>query len=166
MKKLLAAIILIAVCIMGCTSTDDSSNSNASQARSLMNFSEGAGKDWKLIEVIVESTFHREILFNRSDLTKEGDGTIFTLRYDAQTISGVGSPNRYSASYTLGEDRSISIMPMRATLMAALFQPEKLPEHTFFMYMQNSHTWRSTSGRLEFLSKTEDGRDVLLVFGQ
>ena len=129
-------------------------------------FSDAAGKEWKLQEVHIGSVFNREILFDRNVLSQEGNRDIFTLSLDAQLVSGVGAPNRYSAPYTLGSGQSISIMPMRSTMMASLInEPEKLPEHEFFGYMQNVYEWQLNERSLILLSKTEDGNDVRLVFG-
>ncbi|MCL2185835.1 MAG: META domain-containing protein [Treponema sp.] len=160
--KILMSLILTA-CLMGCVSTPAA----APNPVNMNNFADGAGKDWKLLEISIESAFNREIVFDRKTLVKEGSGEIFTMKFDAEMISGVAAPNRYSGPYTLGENRAITLTaPMRSTLMASLFQPEKLPEHEFFGYMQNIYEWRPANGNLEFLSKTENGREVRIIFGQ
>jgi len=129
-------------------------------------FADAVGKEWKLVEVHIGSVFSRDIIFDRDALTQEGNREIFTLNMDGQIASGVGSPNRYSAPYTLGDGQLISIMPMRSTMMASLFnEPEKLPEHEFFGYMQNVYEWQLTENTLTLLSKTEDGNNVRLIFG-
>jgi heat shock protein HslJ len=146
MRKLIFSI-LIAVSVIGCAS-----NSNVSDFKS---------KDWKLVEVWIDS---KNINFNRKDLANEKAGDIFTLRFDAENLSGVGAPNRYSAPYSLADEKNISVMPIRATQMASLWQPEKLKEHEFFIYMQNLSEWAIVGGRLELTSKTEGGQTVKLVF--
>ena len=123
-------------------------------------FSDVAGKEWKLIEVRIDGN---GILFDRKTLSDEDAGDIFTMNFDAENISGTGAPNQYSAPYTSNK-QSISIMPMRSTLMAAIRQPEKLREQDFFTYMQNAYEWKMGKGSLELLSKTEDGGEVTLVF--
>jgi heat shock protein HslJ len=128
------------------------SNSNVADFKS---------KDWKLVEVFVDS---KNINFNRKDLVNEKAGDVFTLKFDAQNLSGTGAPNRYSAPYTMGNKQSISVMPLRATQMASLWQPEELKEHEFFIYMQNISEYAIVSNRLELTSKTEDGLTVKLVF--
>ena len=154
MKKLFIVSVLVVVCLLACASK-----------KNLQDFSDVIGEEWRLLEVHVDGIFGREILFDRNLLTREGDGKIFTMSFDEQIVSGTGSPNLYSAPYTLGDDQSISIMVMRTTMMASLFEPEKLPEHQFFGYMQNVHTWQIVDGKFELLSNTEDGREVRLVFG-
>jgi len=160
MKRVLSILLLtvLTVCLFGCTSTGKKTN--------MSNFADGAGKDWKLIEVSIAGTFNREIIFDRSALSKEGAGNYFTLRYDAQNIAGTAAPNRYSAPYTLGENHEIKLpYPIRTTLMATIFQPEKLPEHEFYGYLQNVYAWRNVNGNLELRAKTEDDREVRLLFG-
>jgi len=158
MKKLLIVLAIVALSgmwLLGCAS-----------GKNLKDFSDAIGTELRLLEVHIDGTFGREIIFDRRTLTREGDGKIFTIKFDGQIVSGTGAPNLYSAPYTLGDDQSISIMPMRSTLMASLFEPEKLPEHQFFGYMQNANKWQFVDGNLELLSRTEDGREVRLVFGR
>ncbi|MCL2214310.1 MAG: META domain-containing protein [Treponema sp.] len=115
--------------------------------------------DWVLTDVYingVNTQFGRTSRINLDNY--------FTLYLDAQNISGYGAPNRYSAPYTIGENQTISILPMRSTMMAALFEPENLKEHDFFNYVQKSTAWQVVNEKLEFYSKTDDGRDVRLVF--
>ncbi|MCL2809050.1 MAG: META domain-containing protein [Treponema sp.] len=150
MKRTFMAFLLIATCLIGCVSTS-------------ANFEEVTGKDWLLTEVRVNGVNSG---FNRSALINEGFRDAFTINFDEQTVSGVGAPNRYSAPYSLKENQTISIMPARQTLMAALFEPTSLKEHDFFVYIGNIYKWKLANNRLELNSKTQDGREVLLVFSQ
>jgi len=116
--------------------------------------------DWKLVEVWIDS---KNINFNRKDLANEKAGDIFTLKFDAENLSGTGAPNRYSAPYSL-DGKNISVMPIRSTQMASIWQPEKLKEYDFFIYLQSISEWALVSGRLELSSKTGDGKPVKMVF--
>jgi len=117
------------------------------------------GNEWKLIEVYIDG---RDTRFSRSTLPAE-PGNFLTLNFDAQNISGVGVPNRYSAPYTIANNQ-ISIMPMLSTMMASFFQPENITEHDFFFYLQNTHSWKLNNNTLELLSKAQNGSEVKLVF--
>jgi heat shock protein HslJ len=150
MNKLIFSF-LIAVSVIGCTS-----NPKASE---VFDFKD---KDWKLVEVWLDG---KNVNFNRKELDDQKVGDFFTLKFDAQNLSGVGAPNRYSAPYTV-DGKKISSMLARATLMAALWEPENLKEHDYFIYMQNISEWAITGDKLELTSKTEDGRPVKLVFAQ
>jgi len=123
------------------------------------------GVQWKLVEVQVkDEPFGVNIIFDRKALTKEQAGDIFTLNLDKENVSGKGAPNSYSAPYTR-EDENISISPMRTTMIASLWQPEKLREHQYFVYMQNAYKWNlSDDKNLELFSKNEEGKEVKLVF--
>jgi len=116
--------------------------------------------DWKLVEVLIDN---KNINFNRKDLANEKAGDIFTMKFDAENISGVGAPNRYSAPYTV-DGKNLSIMPVRATQMASIWQPEKLKEFEFFQYIQNISEWALVEGKLELSSKTADGKAVKMIF--
>jgi heat shock protein HslJ len=136
--------------------TSDPSTAGANAA----NPSTIEGNEWKLIDVYVSGT---NINFSRNTLPEELKN-FFTVNFDAQIVSGVGAPNRYSAPYTLGDNQTINIMLMRSTMMATFLEPENLSENDFFTYMQNAYSWKLANNNLELLSKTRDGADVRLVF--
>jgi len=129
-------------------------------------FSDVRDKDWKLMEVRArtESAFGKDVIFNRRMLTQESLKDVFTLRFDAERVSGVGCPNRYFAPYDLAEKQGIDIKPIAATLMLALFEPEQLKEREFFAYLENADQWSLVKGNLELRSTNDAGAAVLLVF--
>ena len=140
---------LIVTCGAGCQSAPD--------------FSNVLEREWKLIDVRVNN---KSINFDRSELSAQGFGDIFTLTFGSDRLSGVGAPNRYFAPYTPGENQSISVGNIAGTLMASFMEPEKLKEHEYFMYLQNANKWDLVKNNLELSSKGEDGRDVVLVFSE
>jgi len=140
--------------VSGNTSDPSSTGTNVASPSTI------EGIEWKLIEVYVAD---RNTLFNRNTLPEEIKN-FFTVNFDAQTVSGVGAPNRYSAPYTLGDNQAINIMLIRSTLMATFLEPENLTEHDFFTYMQNAYSWKLANNNLELLSKTQNGSEVRLVF--
>ena len=174
MKKRFLVLVLSAVWVMSCGSTPQASvveeqvpivEEQEVNDRSVANASDVTvtaitGNEWKLIAVRINN---RDTGFNRNVLVREGFDQFFTVTFNADTVSGTGAPNHYSAPCTLNNQR-INIMMMRSTMMAALFQPENLTEHEFFTYMQNAFEWRLVNNNLELRSKTAAGREVLLVF--
>jgi heat shock protein HslJ len=148
MRNLMVSL-LIAVSVISCAS-----NPKASEV------SDFKDKDWKLVEVWLDG---KNVNFNRKELDDRKVGEFFTLKLDAETLSGTGAPNRYSAPYSL-DGKKIKTMPVRATLMAALWEPEQLKEHDYFLYIQNISEWAIVGDRLELTSKTKDGHPVKLVF--
>jgi heat shock protein HslJ len=100
----------------------------------------------------------------RRDSQPEMFRDIFTLNFDGQLVSGTGAPNLYSSPYTSRENQTISIMPMRSTLMAALFEPENLSEHDFLNYLQNTSSWELINNNLILNSRTQDRREARLIF--
>jgi len=156
MNKILTVVVL-AVVLAGCSSLDTSS------------FSSVTGKEWKLIEVRIDSPIRREILFDRSALSKENAGTFFTLKFDNDHVSGVAAPNRYNGPYTLGEEeKSITISTLRTTMMAATIDPTKyvfrLKEHDYYQYIHNVYKWDLVNGRLILHSRNEAGQEVHMLF--
>jgi len=127
---------------------------------SVPEFSDVSDKTWKLMEVRAG----KELIFERGMLAKEGPKDVFTLRFDAERVSGAGCPNRYFAPYTLAENQAIDIKPIAGTLMAALFEPAQLKEKEFFAYLENADKWNIVKGNLELRSKNSEGKTVFLVF--
>jgi heat shock protein HslJ len=127
-------------------------------------FKDVLAKEWKMIEIQSDST---KISYDRSKLENESFGDIFTMKFDAERVSGKGAANRYTTPFTLGKgkDRTITFSPVAATLMAPLREPEKFREHDFFTLLSNVYQWDiDESGHLELSSKAEDGHDVLMIF--
>jgi heat shock protein HslJ len=122
-------------------------------------FDEIRDKDWKLAEVRAGGS----VIFERGMLAEDFKGA-FTLRFDAERVSGAGAPNRYFAPYTLAEKQAIAIKPVAGTLMAALAEPEQLKEREFFAYLENANKWNLVKGNLELRSTSEDGAEAVLVF--
>ena len=157
MRKLMVSL-LIAISVLSCAG-NVKAGGGKTQGSDTADFKD---KDWKLVEVWLDG---KKVTFNRKELEAQKAEGFYTLKFDAENLSGVGAPNRYSAPYTV-DGKKIKSMLARATLMAALWQPESLKEHDFFLYMQNISEWVITDGKLELSSKTEDGRPVKLVFAQ
>jgi len=127
-------------------------------------FSGVRGREWRLIEVQISDNFNREVLFNRKTMSNENAGDTFNLKVDDTRFSGKAAPNTYNMPYTLGENQSITLLPGMTTLMAPLFQPERLREHDFFQFMNNIYKWELKEGKLIFSSKAEDEREIQLIF--
>jgi len=128
---------------------------------SVAQFSNVSNKDWKLMEVRAGND---NIIFKRDMLAQESPKDVFTLRFDAERVSGVGCPNRYYAPYTLAEKHAIDIKPIAGTLMANLFEPEQLKEREFFKYLEKADKWNIVNKNLELRLTNNDGAEVVLVF--
>ena len=147
MKMLFLPVVLVVALATACSTTS--------------NISDVTGKEWKLIEVYLDG---KDTLFNRSDLPVGLADGFFVLNMDLEVISGRAAPNLYSGPYTLGDKQSISVMPMRTTMMASFYQNDKLSEHDYVNYVQNAYKWNLVNGNREFLSKNQSVMDVKLVF--
>lgn len=159
MKKLFILFYLTAVLLTECKSTPQAEPVPETLVI-IQDFSDVKDREWNLMEIRING---KDIEFNRDALEKEGFRDVFTIIMDDQTISGTGAPNRYSAPYTLGEGQEINVQLVRATLMATIREPEKLREHDFFTYIQNTYEWKTTDSNLELKSKTAKGEDVVMV---
>jgi heat shock protein HslJ len=136
----------------------------AAACKSGPQFKDVQAKEWKLIEIKSESG---KIGYDRSKLENETFGDIFTMKFDAERVSGKGAVNRYTTAFELGtgKDRAITFKPVAATLMAPLREPEKFRETDFFTLLSNVYQWNiDKSGHLELSTKAEDGNDVVLIF--
>jgi heat shock protein HslJ len=153
MKRQIIIFVLAAVLIISCAGT-------RGNIQNISDISGIEGKEWNLTQVYVNGV---DIQFRR-DSQPEMFRDIFTLNFDGQMVNGTGAPNLYSAPYTLGENRAISISLMRTTLMAALFEPDNLSEHEFFNFLQSAYSWEIVNNNLILSSRTQDGQAVRLVF--
>ena len=166
-NNILKAMIIVFFAVIASVSCNSSvravTQNSGTEFPAYAEFSHVIEIEWKLTEVRINGTNSG---FNRSSLSAHGFHDDFTLTFDADFISGAGSPNRYSAPYTLNDGYSISIMLIRSTMMASIFEPVGMREHDFFQYLQNAYEWRLVNNCLELLSKTADGDDVILVFGR
>ena len=176
--KRVGILLLVAAIVLGCASTNgtpNDTNTESNAGRSLDNnaavSSEGGNTDtvnlssviniqWNLIEVYIDGT---DTQFRRA-YQPAVQNDLFILTFNGEMLSGVGAPNRFSAPYKMGEDQTISVMLVRSTLMAALFEPVNLREHDFFTYIQNAYKWQLVNGNLELLSITESDLPVRMVF--
>ena len=157
MKKIITIILLLSALIISCASGGSSTG-----GRNMPNFSDVADREWRLVEAYIDGVDMRFRRENQPEMFRE----IYILKFEGQFASGIGAPNLYSAPFTLGEDLAISIMPMRSTLMASLFEPENLSEQDFFTFLQNVYTWDLVRNNLILNARTRDNKQVRLVFGQ
>jgi heat shock protein HslJ len=155
MRKLVISVIFVTIFLASCKSNKSVANAAETSRNELK------GTEWKLIEVRINN---RNIGFDRNALVRQGFNDIYTLRFDEELLGGVGAPNRYSAPYTLGSKQTINILLIRSTMMASLREPENLREHDYYAYMQNVYEWKLAGSNLELFSKTDDGREVRLLF--
>ena len=170
-KKLISlvlAVLLISSFTIGCASTNTAPcNCGCDCSRGIgeSDLSYVMGKEWKLIQVHVNDTFSREVLFDRKTLSKEDAGNIFILKLEKEMLSGTAAPNNYTGPYTVNEvEKTITVMPMRTTLMASIWQPEKLREQDYFTYLNNAYKWSVSNGRLLINSKTAEGKEIVLTY--
>jgi heat shock protein HslJ len=169
MKGLFLTMALITIILISCKSTPQPAGLVESPPAAQgelkgpeMTQNELAGKEWKLTEVRINGV---STGFNRSDLSRSGYTDGFTLTFETEMLGGLGAPNRYSAPYELKSGNQITILLIRATLMAAIREPDKLREHDYFAYLQNAASWKFVNNTLELTSKTADGKMVVLIFG-
>jgi len=122
---------------------------------------------WLLTSVSINGS---DTGFNRGELNEiPNEAEFFTLMFgrvsfgSSGNVSGVGAPNRFSAPYTYGNNRTIEILPMRSTLMASIFEPQGLKEYDYYNYLQNAYKWDHIGNRLEIYSKTGN-QEVVMIF--
>jgi len=154
---LVLSIPLICLLAISCAGTSNNSENTGRAA-----FSNVIEKEWSLIKVRVSDN---ETLINREALANDNAGDLYTLKFDNNLLSGKAEPNTYSAPYTINEaEQTISIKPMRSTLMASFRQSVGLAEHDYYTYMNNAYKWEIVNNNLILHSKSADEQNVQLVF--
>jgi len=114
------------------------------------------GKDWILDEVRTGQTAVK--------ITKTGTTAVYTIKFDAERVNGVGAPNRYFGPYTAGNDGTLTFGMIAGTMMAPLFEREDLREHDYFVYLEKATRWQLRNGKLELHTRNEGNTAVVLVY--
>jgi heat shock protein HslJ len=118
--------------------------------------SEIQGKDWILEEVRINSSTVR--------IDRPNNIECFTLRFEADRISGIGHPNRFFGPYTAGEGNSLSIGTMGSTRMASFIEIDGLTENEYFAYLASAKSRVIRNGKLELTCSRRSGEAVVLVY--
>jgi heat shock protein HslJ len=119
------------------------------------------GKEWKLIELRKGSVV---TVINRKKLDGDGFGDLFTINF-GEKVTGKAAPNRFNAPYQAGANNALTIQPPVSTLMASIYDPERIHEQDYFEYLTNVKSWKLTQGRLELYSSDPYGKETVLVYG-
>ena len=119
-----------------------------------------SGKNWKLVEVRKDS---RVIEINRQKLETDGFGDLFTIVF-GDRISGRAAPNRFTAPYQAGANNALTIQQPASTMMAAIYDPERIHEKDYFQYLTGVKSWKLNQNRLELYS-SDAGKETVLVYG-
>jgi heat shock protein HslJ len=148
------SVLLVLSCATGRTpasaATTDSTENLPTQISDIQ------GKDWILEETRINSATAR--------IDRPNNTECFTVRFDAERISGIGFPNRYFAPYTVGEGNSLSIGIMGSTKMASFLEIDGLKEDEYFAYLANVKSQTIRDGKLELTSSGKNGEPVVLIY--
>ncbi|MDR2662176.1 MAG: META domain-containing protein [Treponema sp.] len=140
----------------GGTAGQSTASSGASYLSSI------SGKDWKLLEL---RRSDKTVTLDRNKLTADGMGDLFTLTVDSARLSGKAAPNRYISTYQAGENNTLTIAPPIGTLMASIYDPERLREEEYFQYLSKVKSWKLNQGKLELYTTDASNKEAVLVYG-
>jgi heat shock protein HslJ len=126
-----------------------------------LSFDDVKGKEWQLNSVHIGAGV---LVLDRQKLDSEGFTGAFTLNFGNEQLHGRGAPNTYRAPYEWGQNQSLSIGNIAATLMAPLKEPTAFRENEYFACLRNTYRWDLVQGSLELYTKTGDGEEGILVF--
>ena len=161
MKNFVKAITLLAFAAAVAASCAGAPKTSGEQA-AVTDFSAVRDRDWDLAEI---RTGQKRIVIDfGEEWDEEGSEKFFTLRFDAEQISGVGAPNRYRAPYSTGDNNAVSIGLIAGTLMAPLREPEVLKEQEYFALLQKAVRWNLVREYLELYCENASGGETVLVF--
>jgi hypothetical protein len=133
------------------------------------NFAEVKGKDWKLVEVHINSSNPPSlapniIAFDRQQLVNESSGDIFVLNFGDRGVSGKAAPADYTAPYDLSPPQTFTFRELTIDHDERSITPERLREAEYFEYLKKISRWAYTGGRLELYSADTAGNEVVLIF--
>jgi hypothetical protein len=109
-------------------------------------FAEVKGKDWKLVEVHINSSnpptlAPNIIAFDRRQLANEGSGDIFVLNFGDREASGKAAPADYTAPYALNPPQILSFRELAIDHDERSIAPERLREAEYFEYLKKISRW-------------------------
>ena len=114
------------------------------------------GKIWKLEEV---RTGQNAVRINAA-----GGNQVYTIRFEAERIDGVGAPNRYFGPWTDNGGNSLSIGLVGSTMMASLFERDDLKEQEYFNFLGKVFKWELRNGKLELYTLNENNAEAVLIY--
>ncbi|MCL2832832.1 MAG: META domain-containing protein [Treponema sp.] len=147
--KIAAVFILMVLAAQFCAAS-----AMAQKAENIANIQ---GKDWILEQV---NSGQASVRIDRAGSTAD----VYTIRFDADRISGAAAPNRYFGPYTAGDGLAVSFGMIGSTMMAALFERTDLREQDYFNYLQKAYRWNLSSEKLELYTLDADGNEAVLVY--
>jgi heat shock protein HslJ len=118
------------------------------------------GKNWHLTEV--KRGYNVIAAIDRTNVPKD----IYTIRFEANRLAGIGAPNTYFAAYSIGEDFNLSIWGIGSTRVSPIFQMKVFSENEYFKCLKSVDTWYKRGENLILYTYPEDDFDnpLILVF--
>lgn len=153
-KKILLLTEMFVLCGMILISA---SNCKTTQA----DISSISGKEWKLVEL---RKGNEVIIIDRGKLESDGFGDLFTINF-GERVTGKAAPNQFMAPYQAGDNNDLILQAPASTLMASVYDPERIREKDYFEYLVNVKSWELVQGRLELHSSDSSGTETVLVYG-
>lgn len=114
-------------------------------------------RDWILTEVKINSVTTQ--LVRPQALTES-----YTLRFEADRLSGIGAPNRYFGPYTAGPDNSLTIGAAASTMMASFIEVDGIKEGEYFAYLAKVTKWYMWDNTLLLYTSNQSGAPVILIY--
>jgi heat shock protein HslJ len=152
MRSIFRLIIPAALVLSACVSA-------APPQEKAVDFSSIMGKDWALTEIRIPGG---GAVLDRAAMEADGLGNAFTLRFDAERISGQALPNRYSAPYHR-DGQTLRLEKPAATLMASLLPWDGPTETEYLGFLQGVQSWAWDQGKL-VLTAGAEGQGAVLIF--
>jgi len=150
-KKNLLTIALL-VCILAVFSY-----ANGNRVAGNVTFSEVQDKLWNLAEVKNGSAV---ISIDRTN----GSKGIYNIKFQMGRLIGTGADNSCFASYTVGEDNTISIGRVVSSRVVPLFEMRNFTEREYFMCLEKVDRWDFRDGKLELHTYDKNGARLTLTF--
>jgi heat shock protein HslJ len=124
------------------------------------------GIDWYLVEI---RNGNNITSLNRSQLKADGNGDVYSLRFDAKEdrVFGKAAPNTYRGPCHWGSGSGLKFGSMASTMIASIKAPPAgLEEYAYYEYLKKVNSWGlTTDGRLELYCVDHSG-EAVMVFGK
>jgi heat shock protein HslJ len=133
--------------------------SSAPPREEVVDFSSLMEKDWVLTEIRKPGG---GAVLDRAAMEADGLGSAFTLRFEAERVSGQALPNRYFGPYHR-DGHNLSLGELASTLMASLLPWDGPTETEYLGLLRGVQSWAWDQGKL-VLTATTEGQGAVLIF--
>jgi heat shock protein HslJ len=116
---------------------------------------------WLLSEIQVN---YGKMALDRTVMSANGMGDIYSLQLTEEGISGKAAPNRYFTTFELRYNHDFRLRPIVGTMLPANINIGGLMENEYYWYLQRATHWEIVNNALELYAYPAQNESVVLRY--